>query len=149
MYALFLTLHSLVRWVVVVLAVVVVVRALLGWRRSNPWTELDNRLGLFFTIGLDVQVLLGVILYLFLSPLVGVAFQDFGAAMRDSELRYWGVEHIALMIIALVLAHAGRSIAKRASDAIEKHKRALIFYGLSVLIILLAIPWWRPLLRLG
>ncbi len=149
MYALFLTLHSLARWVVIVLAVVVVVRALLGWRRGNPWTDLDNRLGLFFTIGLDVQVLLGIILYLFLSPLVGAAFQDFGAAMRDSELRYWGVEHIALMIVALVLAHVGRSIARRAPDDIEKHKRTLIFYGLSVLIILLAIPWWRPLLRLG
>ncbi len=149
MYSLFLTLHSLARWVVIVLAVVVVVRALLGWRRGDPWGDLDNRLGLFFTIGLDVQVLLGIVLYLFLSPLVSAAFQDFGAAMRDSELRYWGVEHIALMIVALVLAHVGRSIAKRASEAVEKHKRTLIFYGLSVLVILLAIPWWRPLLRLG
>ncbi len=149
MYSLFLTLHSLARWVVIVLAVVVVVRALLGWRRGTSWTDLDDRLGLFFTIGLDVQVLLGLILYLFLSPLVGAAFQDFGAAMRDSDLRYWGVEHIALMIVALVLAHAGRSLAKRTSDAVAKHQRALIFYGLSVLVILAAIPWWRPLLRLG
>ena len=154
MYPFILTLHSIVRWVVLILAVVATLRALFGWLAKKDWTSLDDRLGLWFTASFDVQVLLGIILYIFLSPFTRAVFQDFGAAMSDSVSRYWSVEHVFLTIIALALAHAGRATSKSAEEPAKKHRRAAIFFGLATLAILMAIPWpmleyGRPLLRLG
>lgn len=154
MYALLLTIHSLLRWVVVILAVVAVIRAFIGWLGKKEWALLDSRLGLFLSSSVDLQLLLGLILYVFLSPTTKAAFQDFGAAMSNGVTRYWAVEHIGLMVVALVLIHVGRSLSKRAEEAVAKHRRAAIFFGLATLAILLAIPWpfldyGRPLIRLG
>jgi hypothetical protein len=149
-----LTLHSILRWVVLILAIVAVVRALIGWFGKKEWTALDNRLGMLLSASMDLQVLLGLILYIFLSPLTTTALKDFGAAMSNESLRYWSVEHILLMIVALILIHVGRATSKRAAGATSKHKRAAIFFGLALLAILIAIPWpflpnGRPLIRLG
>ena len=151
MYDFVLTVHSIVRWVVVISAVAAVVEAFRGWAGRKVWTSLDDRLGLVFTISMDVQVLLGLILYLFLSPIVRGAFQDFGAAMSAVDVRYWAVEHIALMILALILAHVGRARVRRAAEDPARHKSAAIFFGLAFVVLLFAIPWpflpyGRPLL---
>jgi hypothetical protein len=153
MYSFVLTLHSLLRWVVVILAVVTVVRAFGGWFGKKEWTTLDGRLGMLSSISIDLQLLVGLILYIFLSPLTKGAFQDFGAAMSDQVLRFWAVEHIFWMVLALILMHVGRAISKRAVGATSKHRRAAIFFGLATLAILFAIPWpflsyGRPLIRL-
>ena len=154
MYSFILTLHSIVRWAVLILAVVATVRALFGWLAKKEWTPLDDRLGLLFTASFDLQVLLGILLYIFLSPFTRAVFQDFGAAMSDAVSRFWSLEHVVLTIIALALAHAGRATAKAAEGATKKHRRAAIFFGLATLAILIAIPWpmldyGRPLIRLG
>ena len=154
MYPFILTLHSIVRWVVLILALVATLRALFGWLAKKEWTSLDDRLGLWFTASYDVEVLLGIILYIFLSPLTRAVFQDFGAAMSNSVSRFWSLEHVFLMIIGLALAHAGRATSNAAEGATKKHRRAAIFFGLATLALLAAIPWpmlayGRPLLRLG
>ena len=154
MYPFILTIHSLLRWVVLILAVAAVIRAFLGWFGKKEWAALDDRLGMFLSASVDLELLLGLILYIFLSPFTKTVFQDFGAAMSTGLLRYWSVEHIFLMIVALVLIHAGRSTSKLAEEATSKHRRAAIFFGLALLAMLLAIPWpflsyGRPLIRLG
>jgi hypothetical protein len=153
LYSVILTLHSLLRWVVLIVAVAAVVRAFVGWFGKREWSQADSRWGLYLSISIDLQLLLGLILYIFLSPFTKTAFQNFGAAMSNGVARFWAVEHILLMIVALGLIHAGRSLTRRADGATGKHRRAAIFYGLATLAILLAIPWpffshGRPLLRL-
>ncbi len=69
--------------------------------------------------------------------------------MADADLRFYAVEHIALMIVVLALVHLGRSLPKRVESARKKHRQAAIFFGLAIIFILAAIPWERPLLRLG
>ncbi len=140
MYDLLLTLHSWVRWVVVVAAVLAFGQALRGWLGRRDWTQMDDRLGLFFTISLDVQLLIGLILYV-VSPLIEAAMQDFGAAMSASGMRFFAVEHVLMMVIAVVLAHVGRALSRRVEDAQVKHQRAAIFFGLSILLVLAAVPW--------
>ena len=154
MYPLVLTLHSLVRWVVVVLALVTVGRAFYGWLGGKRWDDLDDRLGLFFSISLDVQVLLGLLLYFALSPTVTAALRDAGRLMADVEARYWTVEHAVPMLIALVLVHVGRVLIRRAPEGVAKYRRAALLMGVATLIILASIPWpfsplGRPLFRLG
>jgi hypothetical protein len=72
--------------------------------------------------------------------------------MRDPALRFWAVEHLTMMVSAVVLVHVGRVLARKTADADKKRKRFLICFGLAVLLILLGIPWpgmasGRPLFR--
>ncbi len=149
MQPLLLTLHSLVRWLVVIAAIAAVIQAWTGWLGKRPWTPLADRLGLIFTVSLDVQLLLGLILY-FVSPLIQTAFADFGQAMATPGLRFFAVEHVALMVIAVIVAHVGRTLSKRAEAAETKYKWAALLFTLAVVLVLVAIPWQtRPLFRLG
>ena len=149
MYPIVLLLHSWVRWIVAIAAVAAVARAFYGWLGKKDWAKLDDQLGLLFSTSLDVQLLLGLILYIFLSPLTQAAFQNFGAAMANSGLRFFALEHTLMMVIAVVLGHVGRALSKKAAESVAKHRLAAILYGLATLAILLAIPWSRPLFRLG
>jgi hypothetical protein len=84
-----------------------------------------------------------------LSPLVQSALGNLGAAMQNSQTRFFIAEHWVLMLAAVVMAHVGSIRVKKAADALLKQRQALIWYGLSLALMWLAIPWWRPLLRLG
>ena len=148
MYPIVLSLHNLVRWVVVILAVAATVRAFIGWFGKKEWTALDNQLGVLFSSSVDVQLLLGLLLY-FLSPITGTALKNFGVAMSNPELRFFAVDHVTVMFVAVILAHVGRTLSKKAAEATSKHRLAAIFFGLAILAIASAIPWSRPLIRLG
>ncbi len=154
MYPLILTIHSWARWIVLVLAVATVGQAVRGWMGRKAWTSQDRRLGMLFTISLDVQVLLGLILYFLLSPTTTPVLSDPGRMMSEVLLRYWTTEHGVPMIAALVLAHLGQILTKGSEGTTQKHRRAALLFGLAALVIFLAIPWpfyphGRPLLRLG
>ena len=141
MYSFILATHNILRWFVLIFGILAIIRGFVGWSGKKEWTGLDNKLGLGFTMSLDIQVLLGFLLYFVFSPVTKVAFSDIGAAMGTSELRFFLVEHFLMMIIALVVAHIGRSRAKKADTDVSKHKNAAIFYTIAMLLILAAIPW--------
>lgn len=150
-YATVLTIHSWLRWLVILFGLVAFVRAATGAVASRPWTPADDRAGAWFGRVLDVQFLLGLILYVFLSPFTHAAFADLGAAMKNSGLRFWVVEHFFGMVIALALVHIGRARARK-TDSLRRHRVAAIFFALALVIILGSIPWpgtpyARPLLR--
>ena len=152
MYSALLLIHNLLRWVVLLLAILVVVRAVLGVTGRREWAAADQAGGQWFGRMLDLQMLLGLVLYIFLSPFTREAFGDFGAAMRNPPLRFFAVEHLIGMIIAVALVHIGTARVKKAKDAAQRHKNALLFYALALVIMLLSIPWpgmpaGRPLLR--
>lgn len=147
MYNTLLTVHSYLRWVVTILAILVVVNALLGLINKSPFTNAHSKTGLFFMISADIQLLVGLILYAWLSPITTSAFSDFGMAIKTKEIRYWAVEHITAMILAWLLIHIGKVKTKNGEDA-QKHRNALIYYGLAIIIVVATIPWAsRPLLR--
>lgn len=141
MYTPFLTIHSYLRWVVLVLAVVALVRAVGGVRARREWEATDEAASRWFIIGLDVQALVGIVLYAFLSPFTSVAFADLAAAMRDPALRLITIEHPVGMVVAIALAHVGRARSRKAGDPARKHRAAALFYGLSLLLMLLTTPW--------
>jgi hypothetical protein len=153
MHGFLLVLHSILRWVVLIAGVLTVGQALRGWLGKREWGQLDDRLGLIFTISLDIQLLVGLILYV-VSPLIQAAFADFGEAMSATALRFFTIEHTLLMIVAIVVAHVGRSLIKRVEDPVGKHKRASLFFGVAILLVLVAVPWPfrfadRPWIRLS
>lgn len=146
MYQLVLVLHSILRWIILLVGLAVVFQGVRGWLGGRAWTKLDDRLGLAFTISLDVQLLIGLILYV-ISPLIQGVFSNFGDAMGQTTLRFFAMEHTLLMIIAIVVAHVGRARVKRQADARAKHKQAAIFFGVALLLVLAGIPW--PFLPYG
>jgi hypothetical protein len=141
MYDLLLFAHSWLRWLVLLAALVAVVRAIGGVSTRRPWTPVDDRAAVWMTSSLDLQMLIGLILYVFLSPVTKSAFVDMAAAMQAAPIRFFAVEHPVGMIVAIALAHVGRTRVRKAADSESKHKRALIFFGLSLLVMLLSIPW--------
>lgn len=145
MYIWILSLHNLLRWLVVIGGVLAFGGALWGWFGKRDWTRLDDGLGLIFAVGLDVQVLIGLLLYFIFSPLTTAALQNISAVLQDSTLMFFVVEHGVTMLAALALAHAGRALTKKAAHAAGKHQRAAIFFGLALLAIFVAMPWGRPL----
>lgn len=129
--------HSLVRWLILLFGIWAVIRAILGVSSKSAYGASDAKAGLFFMIFLDIQMLLGIIL-LFVSPYVSF---DMGTTMKTPGLRFFTVEHTIMAIIAIALVHIGRSKIKKLTDDARKHRTALIFFGLALLVILALIPW--------
>jgi hypothetical protein len=149
MYGWALALHSWIRWLVIVAGAVAVLRA---FAERGIWSSADERAGIVFTTILDVQVLLGLLLYLWLSPITAAARHDIGATMQNTPLRFWILEHPVGMIAAIALAHIGRARIRRAAPA-TKARTARIFFALALLLVLLSSPWpglpyGRPLVRM-
>jgi hypothetical protein len=153
MYSVILLVHSWLRWLVVLAALLTLSRAFAGRAGHKLWSRTDDRSFQLFTISLDVQFVFGLILYVGISPITAVAFQNLSAAMRDPSLRFFVVEHAIGMIAAVALAHVGRVKVRKAASAEAKHRAALLFVALALIAILMSIPWpWmpggRPLFRL-
>lgn len=146
MYKGLLHTHNMFRWLVLLALVLAISFAFIGWFKKRDWNKKDNITGLILTIFMDIQFLVGIILYAFVSPLTKAAFSDFGAAMKNSALRFYAVEHILLMIIALILVHIGRSKSKKVVAPWKKHRVAAIYYGIALVLILAGIPWDRALM---
>ena len=146
MYPGLLHTHNLFRWLVLIVLVIAIVFAFTGWFAKKEWAKKDNITGLLLTIFIDVQFLVGIILYAFTSPITKAAFNDFGATMKNADLRFYAVEHILMMIIGVVLVHVGRAKSKKANASWKKHRAAATFYGIAFVVILLAIPWDRSLM---
>jgi hypothetical protein len=152
MYDIALLIHSWNRWAVLVTGIVAAARGIAGWRRHKPWTLRDERAGLWFTIALDLQFLLGLLLYFALSPITWAALHDFGGAMGNSALRFWAVEHVFGTVAGIALAHVGRSRIHKTGNDGRRHRLAAVFFTIALLAILASMPWpgtpnGRPLLR--
>ena len=150
MYTAALFAHSWVRWAVVIAGVVVFLRAATGASARRPWTRSDDRASLWFTIALDVQVLLGLLLYVETGLPQRLA-ADAALVMQSPSARFWTVEPPLGMLVGPALAHVGRVMVRKA-DVSRRHKLAAIFFGIALIAILASLPWpgmpnGRPWLR--
>lgn len=144
-YSIFLALHNYSRWLVLGFGLWAVLRAATANRQV--WTKADNIAGASFVGSMHLQLLIGLVLYLGLSPWGLQALQrDGGAVMKDPTGRFFAVEHIAGMIVAVICAQVGRSLSKKETLTTAKHRKALVWFGIALLLVLLMIPWgiWNP-----
>ena len=154
LYRIFITVHSGLRWVLLALLLTVIVQAVRSWRSAAPF-EKKHRILVAATVGMaDLQLLLGLGLYFGLTDRFKTLIADPGNVMRTSELRFFAVEHIFGMLLALALLHVTSVRAKRAEDHTTAWKRIMIGFIVALLIIAASIPWpfmpaSRPWLRFG
>ena len=151
MYTTVLTLHSWIRWIALVAGVGVTLAAVRG--KVQGESSIADRWAMVAMMALDIQMLIGLILYLGLSPNMQEILNHFGESMRRADTRFWAVEHITAMIAAVALSHVGRVLARKAKDPAAKRSRLLITFGLATLLMLVGMPWpgrpgGRPLFRL-
>jgi hypothetical protein len=153
MYTTILMLHSWLRWVALLAGVAATIAAV---RDSTvpPAPGPADKWGLVLMIALDIQLLLGLVMYLAVSPTMEAIRANFGAAMKDPVARFWAVEHITMMLGAVVITHVGRVLARKSTTADSKKMKLFICFGMATVLMLLAIPWpgmraGRPLFRLS
>ncbi|KYF67508.1 hypothetical protein [Sorangium cellulosum] len=152
-YSIVLSLHSWLRWAVLLLGLAALVRSARGWAQRTPRTAADRKLGAAFVGSLDAQLLLGVLLYVVLSPVTPSSLAALKASMPVAALRFFAVEHAFGMIVAVAIAHVASARAKRAADPTTQHRRMALGVLFALLVVLAAIPWpflpfGRPLFRL-
>jgi hypothetical protein len=145
MYSLALLLHSWLRWLTVAAGLGATVTAFT--LTANNATSRADRWSLIFSIALDVQLLLGLLLYFVLSPTTAAIFDDFGGAMRDPVARFWAVEHLSLMLVSVIAVHVGRVLARKAPTPESKRLRLAVCMTIATVAMLAAIPW--PGMRAG
>jgi len=146
MFTLLLDLHSWLRWAVVITGIMATRAAMSDRWRGETWS-------IAFVSTLDLQMLIGLLLYLVFSPNMAAIRGDFGAAMHDPAARFWAVEHLGSMLLAVMLAHAGRVFSRKAKATGERSTKVLVCFALALLLIIVATPWpglpnGRPLFRL-
>ncbi len=138
MYDTLLLTHSLLRYFVLFALAVVIVQAALGLMNRSPFGKWDNKASLYLLIFTHLQLIAGLILY-FVSPRVRFS----GGVMADADARYWTVEHISGMLIAVVLITIGRVRAKRKTLDIEKQRVLLVFNAIALIVIVAIIIMGR------
>jgi hypothetical protein len=127
--------HSGLRWIALVMIIWAIINAIIR-KNSGDFSKKDKTLNLFAMLTLHIQLVLGLVLYFFSGKV------NFAQGWMKQELfRFYGMEHFAGMLAAIVLVTIGYSKAKRSEAAIQKHKYTLTFYSLGLILILVFIPW--------
>lgn len=152
MYTTILMLHSWLRWVALIAGVAATIAALRDTTAPSSASRAD-RWGLILLITLDTQMLLGLLMYLVVSPNMVAIRENFGAAMKDPVARFWAVEHITMMMGAVIVTHVGRVLARKSANPDAKKMKLIICFGIATVLMLLGTPWpgmraGRPLFRM-
>lgn len=143
MYVGFLHLHNTLRWLLLVSLLITLIKYLAGWFGNQPWKKSDRILGQVFVWLMDIQLITGLALYFFISPITKMAFANFGAAMKDDSLRFYAVEHITIMVIAVALVHLGWEKSKKARTDLARFRIVSIFFLITLMLLMAGIPWGR------
>lgn len=135
MHSFLVHLHSGLRWVALLLLIYAILNAIAA-RNSHAYTKKDKMVNLFTMVSLHLQLVIGFVLYFTSQKRV---FSE--GWIKNEMLRFYNLEHIALMVLAIALVTFARGKAERSSDVSAKHKKIRIWYTIALILILVSIPW--------
>ena len=146
MYTPLLALHSLTRWLILISLLFTIYRAYRGWSLNKPFSKLDNTVKYITVTIAHIQLIFGLWLY-FISPIVHYFLYNFNTAVHQRQIRFFGMEHITVMLISIVLITIGSAKAKREITDKEKFRTIAIWFSIALFLILTSIPWaFSPLI---
>jgi hypothetical protein len=125
-----LHLHNLLRWVILITLFLSIYKL---------WSK-QNALGVSKILLISAHTTLILGLYQYISGAVGLQLikaAGMGAAMKDAATRFWAVEHIFSMVLAIALITIGHVKYKKSKQS----GATMVLYMIALLIILSAIPW--------
>lgn len=136
-----LGLHSLLRWAIIIFLIINISRSIFNKKRT--YSASDRSWNLRLLIVTHINTLIGLYQYFFGDK--GFAFiKTYGMAdvMKDAKLRFWAVEHITGMLLAVILITITSSISKKTFESdVAKHNKLGWFYFAALVIICAVIPW--------
>jgi low temperature requirement protein LtrA len=135
-YSILVNLHSIFRWLILFTIIITIVTYLIRWQKKSNFQSGDKKWALMTLIFAHLQLVIGLILY-FISP--EVVFNE--ETMGDTRLRFYAVEHISVMLIAIILITLGyRQLKAQIADP-SKYKRVFWYYLIALILMLSRIPW--------
>ncbi|MBD8081376.1 hypothetical protein [Chryseobacterium caseinilyticum] len=140
MYQTLTFLHSIFRWLVLLSLFYSIFRAYQGYFSDKIFSKTDDSVRHWTATIAHIQLVLGITLYS-QSPIIKHFWKNFTEARESFDLFFFGLIHISLMLISIILITIGSSISKRKTDDREKFKTILIYFVIALVIIFIAIPW--------
>ncbi len=138
-YTIAFNIHIYISAITLLSGLLTLIMSILGWSRKRDYSRIDEWTSVIFNIGLYLQLNLGFIIYLTLRTTFEGELWNVPDTENDASLRFWAIEHIALMIFALSLTQMGRIFIKRTSQPIRKFKASIFYYGIALLLILFSL----------
>ncbi len=151
MYSTLLYLHSWNRWLVLLFIVILLIKSYYAWFSKINYKKSDSLLRITTTVICHIQLSLGIYLYC-ISPITNYFLHNFKEAINLREIRFFGMEHSSMMLLAVIVITIGSSKSKKQAG-LKKHKTISLWFTVGLLIILSSIPWSfsplisRPLFR--
>jgi Na+-translocating ferredoxin:NAD+ oxidoreductase RnfA subunit len=121
---LFVSIHGLLRWVLAILAIVVLVKYAIGWLGKRPFTAVDRQLGSAYAIAVTLQFVLG---------LVSLVIYIVNGAFQPGR----HIEHAFYGLIATGLAHMTAMFKNQPDD--KRFRNAFFLVLLSLIVIVLSV----------
>jgi hypothetical protein len=149
-----LVLHSVMRWLVLVSLLYAIYRAYYGYKQKLPFMPIDNKVRHWTATIAHVQLLIGIIVYT-QSATVKMLANGLSDTGHITEPVCFGIIHIALMLVAIMIITIGSAMVKRKVLAADKFRTQLVYFSIALAIIFIAIPWpfsplaQRPFIRLS
>jgi hypothetical protein len=142
MFSVLLQIHSILRWVILLLLFLSIIQSLIGWLKRRELREGDTKLWLFTMISAHTTFLIGLILLLFgRFGILSTGLPEGVELMKDKFYRFYWVEHPTGMLIAIILITLGRGVVKKQIEDPVKYKRAFWFFLIALVTILATVPW--------
>jgi hypothetical protein len=120
------------RWIALFLLLLAIFNAF----TAKDYQKKHRLVNLFTMITFHTQLLLGLILYFSSDK---VKFVE--GWMKIAQYRFYGMEHLAGMLLAIIAITIGHSKSKKAADAAAKFKAIKLWYVIALILVLAFIPW--------
>ena len=127
--------HSGLRWIFLLIIIFAIVNAIRKWKSGDKFGAKDKLISVLTLAFTHTQAMIGFILYFSEEKYKG--FSEMG----DRILRFYAVEHLLGMLIAVILITIGHSKAKKEEDDKAKFKKIFVWFSIALLIVLISIPW--------
>jgi len=138
-YKVVFNLHIYISIITLLAGTGTVVRSIAGWSRGKEYKRIDFIVSLSFSISLYLQLLLGFMIYFLLRTSFENPTFKIPDSSNDASLRFWAIEHIALMIFALFLAQLGRFYIRESTNSLKRFRASVFYYGSSLILILFSL----------
>ena len=151
-YSFLLSLHSWNRWAVLITLIWAIGNSYYKKRNQLTYSLKDQVSKFAVLLILYTQEVLGILLYA-KSALSQFFIQNTGEGISLREVRFFGLEHITVMLLSLIVITIGSVKIHQSNLALDKHRLTAQWFGVGLLLILSSIPWSfsplisRPLFR--
>jgi hypothetical protein len=127
--------HITISIAFLIFAILVITRSAWGFIKHKEYSRFDRFLSYAFIISLYLQVFLGIILFSNLGIMSGYDYLGGDSSVKMVTKRLWPIEHIVMMIFAIMIATLGLILSIKARVAKDKHKKVLIYFMISILLV--------------